>query len=80
MSDQQLDEEVRGILSVFPDFGRVIRVAGHLAAHGHPVPDSRIRLSYIRIRGAPPTFGRRRVIRKKYHTTGIRKCSAQEKS
>ncbi|KAI0731442.1 hypothetical protein C8Q76DRAFT_591606, partial [Earliella scabrosa] len=46
LSDAQLDAEVRNILSVFPDFGRVM-IAGHLAAHGHRVPDSRIRFTTV---------------------------------
>ena len=69
LSDADLDQAVADILAVFPDFGRSM-IAGHLAAHGHRVPDARIRLSYVRVRGAPAAFGRRRIIRKKYQVPG----------
>ena len=67
--DHQLDRHMRDILAVFPHFGRIM-IAGTLAARGHRVPDSRIRESYLRVRGAPPVFGTRRVVRKKYHVPG----------
>ena len=69
LSDDELDHAVRHILTVFPDFGRTM-IAGHLAAHGHRVSDARIRLSYVRVRGAPPSFGRRRIVRKRYQVPG----------
>ncbi len=69
LTDSALDAEVRDILTVFPNFGRVM-IAGRLAAQGHRVPDARVRESYLRVRGAPPVFGRRRIVRKKYHVPG----------
>lgn len=69
LTDQALDREVADILTVFPNFGRVM-LAGRLAASGLRVPDARVRASYLRVRGAPPVFGRRRIIRKKYNVAG----------
>ena len=69
LTDPQLDDELRAILAVFPDFGRGM-IAGHLASRGHRVPSSRIRQSYVRVRGAPAVFGRRRIVRKKYSVPG----------
>ena len=69
MTDEELDREIADILTVFPQWGREM-IAGHLRARGHRVPDARIRLSFVRVRGAPATFGRRRIVRKKYKVPG----------
>lgn len=69
LDNAALDAQVRDILEAFPHFGRVM-IAGTLASRGHRVPDSRIRESFLRVRGAPPVFGRRRIVRKKYHVPG----------
>lgn len=70
MSDAELDEEIRFVLSVFPTFGnRMIR--GRLKAAGHNVPRERIKASRIRIQGAPASFGTRpRIVRRTYYVPG----------
>ena len=69
LSDDELDHAILAILSTFPHFGRWM-IKGHLAAQGHRVPRQRIRESYIRLRGVPPAFGQRVIVRKKYQVPG----------
>ena len=66
LSDEELDAIVCGILEDFPHYGRSM-VLGAMTVHGHNVPESRVRKSIDRVRGAPGRFfGARPIHRRKY--------------
>lgn len=69
LTDPQLDAILMDILTAFPRMGHVMLV-GALRARGHRVPESRVHATCVRIRGAPPDFARRRIIRKRYKVPG----------
>lgn len=70
LSDNDLDIEIGKILNLFPHFGRRM-IIGTLHAWGHRVSADRVRESYVRVWGAPATFGDRPIIRKKYWVPGV---------
>lgn len=70
ISDNELDQQLITILQLFPKFGRRM-ITGYLRSKGLRVPRSRIRSSYIRVHGAPPVFGDRRISRRVYHVPGV---------
>ncbi len=69
LTDAELDAILRDVLSAYPRMGHVM-LRGALIARGHRVPEARVRTACVRIRGAPPDFARRRIIRKKYRVAG----------
>src|ERR1700722_7192288 len=70
ISDNDLDAAISRILRDFPRFGRRL-IDGRLLAQALRVPRSRIRSSYIRIRGHIPSFGRQPIARREYHVAGV---------
>jgi hypothetical protein len=70
LSDAELDVLVGEILTAFPNFGRRM-IQGRLEHLGHHVPRERVRASYNRVHGPPPTFfGSRRIKRRVYSVPG----------
>ncbi|KAF7315726.1 hypothetical protein MIND_00088400 [Mycena indigotica] len=70
ISDQHLDSLTFAIFQLFPNAGRSM-VMGQLASQGVRVSRSRLRSSMVRVRGAPPSFGRRKISRKKYWVPAV---------
>jgi hypothetical protein len=69
LSDSQLDAAIGEILEIFPAFGRSM-IDGRLKASGHEVTRERIIASYLRVHGAPGSFGDRSIHRKAYKVAG----------
>lgn len=70
LGDEELDRLMGDILQMFPFFGRRM-IAGTLLSMGHRVSQTRVRESYLRVWGAPSTFGNRPIVRKVYWVPGV---------
>jgi len=70
ISDDELDIIVSTILTDFPNFGRIM-IDGRLRSFGIIVPRRRIQDAYIRVHGPPPSFIRRRIVRRQYFVAGV---------
>jgi len=70
ISDDDLDAMISIILRDFPRFGRRM-IDGRLRSQGIRVPRSRIRSSYVRIRGHIPSFVREPIARREYCVAGV---------
>lgn len=68
--DQALDQEVAGIIELFPRLGRTM-ISGVLQSRGLRVPRNRITNSYLRVHGPPARFGDRRITRRVYSVPGV---------
>lgn len=69
LTDDELDNIIHHILDIFPTFGRRM-IDGYLRNSGHRVPRERVRNSYMRVHGAPPTFNNRPIQRRVYRVAG----------
>ncbi|KAF7315017.1 hypothetical protein MIND_00015900 [Mycena indigotica] len=70
ISDEDLDSLTFAILQLFPRAGRSMTM-GQLASQGVRVSRTRLRSSLLRVRGAPLSFGQRRIARKKYWVPAV---------
>lgn len=69
LTDPELDEIMRHILEMFPDFGRRM-IQGHLESLGHRVPRERLRDSYERVHGPPSGLHSNPIGRRVYSVAG----------
>lgn len=69
LTDNELDNIIHQVLAIFPTFGRRM-IDGYLRNLGHRVPRERVRNSYCRVNGAPPTFNNRPIQRRVYRVAG----------
>jgi hypothetical protein len=69
LSDAELDQLVRDVLEMFPNFGQRM-LKGHFLSMGHNVPRQRLRHSHVRVVGVGQVFGRRRIARRTYSVPG----------
>lgn len=70
ISDDELDVKIRTILRDFPKYGRRM-IDGRLRSLSIRVPRERIRQSYQRVFGPPPSFIRQPIARRKYSVAGV---------
>jgi hypothetical protein len=69
LSNSPLDAAIGEILEISPAFGRSM-INGQLKASGHEVTRECIVASYLRVHGAPGSFGDRSIHRKAYKVAG----------
>lgn len=69
VTDEQLDEMMKEVLTIFPEIGRAM-IRGALMAWGVRASRERIRESFVRVNGAPAEFGRPPIQRRCYYVPG----------
>lgn len=69
LTDNELDIIMYDTIQRFPNFGRRM-IDGYFRQMGHHVPRERIRASFVRVHGAPPSFTNRPIQRRIYRVAG----------